>query len=556
MRAEMNLNRETKNVLLLCLSNVNLGENAKKKEYSYQTDEGNITVSGFQTNEPFTKALIEKFLRKAQPERLDEVVLICSEKVLSPICEGGDRSKLEGNEYLREKTFASGKKIEEMTHLDYYKESIAEFIAEDERRLAVYPEGIPNCKVISISNNPSESEVSNAAIQAAEDILANAEGKNVKLFIDYNGGQRYVAFMLIGIANLMEIRKAEIGDIITMDYGTNPVDIQSMTGIFHSMDLVAGINEYVKYGRTHMLHKYFDIFSDHEIADVLGVMDRFADDLQLCRSAGIMDGREELKNVLEAYQERNCAEKEKAGKEEVYKALFSYVVKDIYEQYQPLFEGQEPKIIQWCVEKEFVQQALTIFTERMPQYFVKEHIFEPTEDERNIFKKERNKAQNDRRKNNTDDDETIAKRAKTIKIEFEEWYNWMNNFAPNEMKKDDKEKIIKFFKENFNQSQWKAKSEKKTDTDTFIKGEWYSAYHLASLCNERNKRATSILNQKDLINILMYYYLLKDQRNLSNHASEESRGWRRVAPLSRKEICNHLKDATNIIQSLQKSVER
>ena len=167
MREEMNLNRKTKNVLLLCLSNVNLGENAKKKEYSYQTDEGTITVSGFQTNEPFTKSLIEKFLRKTPPERLDEVVLICSEKVLSTICKDGDRSKLEGNEYLRKKTFASGKKIEEMTHLDYYKESIAEFIVADQRRLEVYPEGIPNCKVIPISNNPSESEVSNAAIQAA-----------------------------------------------------------------------------------------------------------------------------------------------------------------------------------------------------------------------------------------------------------------------------------------------------------------------------------------------------------------------------------------------------
>lgn len=549
MRAEMNLNRKTKNVLLLCLSNVNLGENAKEKEYSYQTDEGNITVSGFQTNEPFTKALIEKFLRKAPPERLDEVVLICSEKVLSPICKDGDRSKLEENEYLRKKSFASGKKIEEMTHLDYYKESIAEFIAEDERRLAVYPEGIPNCKVISISNNPSESEVSNAAIQAAEDILANAERKKVKLFIDYNGGQRYVAFMLIGIANLMEIRKAEIGDIITMNYGTNPVDIHCMTGIFHSMDLVAGINEYVKYGRTHMLHKYFDIFNDHEIAEVLGVMDRFADDLQLCRSTGIMERREELKNVLEAYQKRKCEEKDKAGKEEVHKALFSYVVNDIYKQYQPLFEGQEPEIIQWCVDREFVQQALTIFTERMPQYFVKKHIFEPTEDERKLFK-------NVRANNYPKDDKTLVKRAKTIKIEFEEWFNWMNNFATSEMKKDDKAKRIKFFDDNFDRSQWEAKSKKKSDNDITVRKEWDSAYHLASLCNEKNNRATSILNQKDLINILRYYYLLKDQRNLSNHASEESRGWKKVAPLSRQGICNHLKAATKKIQRLQKSAGR
>lgn len=549
MSVDINLNRKTKNVLLLCLSNVNLGENAQKKDYSYQTDEGNITVSGFQTNEPFTKALIEKFLRKAPSERLDEVVLICSEKVLSPICKDGDRSKLEENEYLREKSFASGKKIEEMTHLDYYKESIAEFIAEDERRLAVYPEGIPNCKVISISNNPSESEVSNAAIEAAEDILANAERKKVKLFIDYNGGQRYVAFMLIGIANLMEIRKAEIADIITMNYGTNPVDIQSMTGIFHSMDLVAGINEYVKYGRTHMLHKYFDIFNDHEIADVLGVMDRFADDLQLCRSAGIMERREELRNVLEAYQKRKCEEKDKAEKEEVHKALFSYVVNDIYKQYQPLFEGQEPEIIRWCVDREFVQQALTIFTERMPQYFVKEHFFEPTEEERNTFI-------NARRKHYHDNDETIAKRAKAIKIEFEEWYNWMNNFATSEMNKDDKVKRIKFFDENFDRSQWKVKSKKKSDNDISVKKEWDSAYHLASLCNENNNRSTSILNQKDLIEILSYYYLLKDQRNLSNHASEESRGWKSVAPLSRKEICNHLKAATKKIQNLQKSAER
>ena len=72
------------------------------------------------------------------------------------------------------------------------------------------------------------------------------DSEDVELYIDYNGGQRYVAFMILAISNLMKLRNIEIKEIMTMNRDNridNITPIQNMKAVFGSIDLVAGINE-------------------------------------------------------------------------------------------------------------------------------------------------------------------------------------------------------------------------------------------------------------------------------------------------------------------------
>ena len=61
------------------------------------------------------------------------------------------------------------------------------------------------------------------------------QGNDVDLYIDYNGGPRNVAFMVLSISNLMKIREVNTKEIMSMNFdnpGKNGIPIQRMASIF------------------------------------------------------------------------------------------------------------------------------------------------------------------------------------------------------------------------------------------------------------------------------------------------------------------------------------
>ena len=140
--------------------------------------------------------------------------------------------------------------------------------------------------------------------------------------------------------------------------------------LFGSIDLVAGINEYINYGRIKTLSLFFNDCRDTRITAILASMSEFAYNLQLCRTDKVFEERDKLKIKLQDY----ISHTNNTEIEDTYEILFSYVVQDILEGYRNLLEGDLPEIIQWCVEKEYIQQALTFYAERIPIYFWEQGI--------------------------------------------------------------------------------------------------------------------------------------------------------------------------------------
>ena len=361
-----------KNVLLLCMSPLN--KRAQINKYSYESQNGGRELLyGVMTNEAPAKAVIRILDEKKDGSRLDKVVMICSDAVHKTI------ELDEGNDNLNNLKEVDINRCLSDTHIEFY-EKLVNIFAKD-----VNPDYISHpieYDTVGIADFTEDNEVSKSVIEAAGKVAAT--GEQVNLFIDFNGGQRYVAFMILAIANLMKIRQVNIDQIMTMNFDNKVngiVPIQNMVPVFASFDLIAGINEYINYGRIKTLRSYFKSSGNKTIQAILAKMEEFSNNLQLCRTGYIMDHRSELLRMLEEYSKQS----DETEPSDTYEQLFAYVVNDILEGYEGLLTGELPDIIRWCVNNDFIQQALTFTSEEMPGYFWKSGIFKATSLERQEY---------------------------------------------------------------------------------------------------------------------------------------------------------------------------
>lgn len=352
-----------KNVMLLCLSTLNIRFNLSKYTYHFRGEDW--PLEGYLTNEAPVKSVIQK-LNQNHGQRLDRIVEICSKDVQKNIQEGKLSDDLE-QDY--------GQKIFEKSHKTFFEEAIQNFA---EKENACYKkENIEFCP-IEIASFSNEEKIAQAVINAANEVMKDYE--DIDLYIDFNGGPRNVAALFLGVTNLMKLRNVKIREIIFMEHkqdGKSPV--KNMDAIFGCVDLAAGLNEYINYGRVCMLTEYFRKCENPNIQRILQTLGDFSNNMQLCLTGYVLENKEKIKRELEEYL---ANKEEKRG---VYEKLFSFVAEDILRGCRQLLEGDLPEMILWCLDKEFIHQALIFYTERMPAYFWDSGIFCPSMEERQAY---------------------------------------------------------------------------------------------------------------------------------------------------------------------------
>lgn len=369
-----------------------------------------------------------------------------------------------------------------------------------------------------MADTPDGKQIALVAAQTM-DTIGSAEAN---LFIDFNGGPRQFAFMLLSMANLAKFRKTKIARVISMNYDNKingMIPIQDMDNVFTSHDLVSGMDEFINFGRSSSLKKYFRNTGNPAIHSVLNAMEQFSDDLLLCRVEPLLDDIDRLKEKLNDY---TCSDSARTSDDD-YDVLFMYVTEDILRSFQPLFDKQLPEMIQWCVENDFIMQALTFVTELSPHYFA-QTAFQPTKEEWDDFlhalkhKNVQKTSLRDSAKPSASDD----------KKDYD-WFNsWTNSRESDKIKRSLNGLVLSpdsVFPEIRN---WEAARLEKT-----ILRQWPEAKDdkLFACCKkalekrailestERVLAAASERTPADFERAVCLYNILKEQRHLTNHAS-------------------------------------
>lgn len=352
------------NIMLSFLSNYHLVNNRTTVSSYYG---GNSEIKGEHTNEAALRYVHENY-------KLTKYFCFCSKMVRADV-KYIDENNVERN----------------ITHYNLFKERLRRHIPNIDEIIEYvdYNEADLSSESIGETNDDNAAdlaavkEMANAVIKFASPYL-NA-GTEVVLYLDTTGGFRHANTLMLAVVELLKYSGITIGNILYSNYNKSNKDrngnivpigkIEDITDIHSVMQLAAGAEAFIVYGKVDVLRRYFNKYSSSKALEkLLKAMESFSDALSLCRSGMLVEAATGLRRAMDNFRKSNCR-----GLHEV---LFQeLLLQRIEKEYKLIGDGSDRlSIIRWCLEKGFLQQAMTLYTEWVPDIIVEKKIFYPIYD--------------------------------------------------------------------------------------------------------------------------------------------------------------------------------
>ena len=347
------------NVLLLAMST--LPPNLKDNYYICEEDiygeklAEPIRYTGRSQLEPITHMLYDQL--KEREEKLDHVIILETESTKKPII----------IQTMNNEDSDNGREI---SAVDYYIDRVNKLCGKDIGFQHVkIDENIPDegielaiNKIMEFANESEDTEQTETAAPAPET-------EKFHLWIDTQGGFRDIVLVCNAIISLLKEQGIEPEGIFSIQFDPKKNNIESgcpiinQTKKYNVFKFVSAMQEFIDYGKATGLKKYYEDNPDQsseQTKELVKVIRNIADAIQMCQPGDFEEGIAELKSFLEKL------DKDKLN---TYLRIFvDFIKKD----YGELMENPDDTIkqIDWCLKKEFYQQALTIYIENLPKYYI------------------------------------------------------------------------------------------------------------------------------------------------------------------------------------------
>ena len=267
-------------------------------------------------------------------------------------------------------------------HVDFLKARLKSHFSRGAG--AGFPLPVIRCEPYDENASPEECNIAIARIadkveEAVRQTSADKKDEVVRLHADMTGGYRNASMLLLSMMELLKYKGMEIGDVMYSDPAkADPaVRVAPVTEIMRMFTLINGVDEFVKNGSVETIQEYFRTEPGEkspELEALLVGMQQFSDAICLCRTDNIKDSMCQLDRLIRQFDDVQ-------GKR-LPEQLFAKILDRVANEYRQVTNptATDINIIEWCLEKGFVQQALTLCTERLPIYFVQRGIFYPADE--------------------------------------------------------------------------------------------------------------------------------------------------------------------------------
>lgn len=275
------------------------------------------------------------------------------------------------------------------THKEFIDERLKEIYQYARSDEAADFEIIP----IRIDDSSAEVNLSTYAVLRMIKAIMKFMQKNPDEYIihfDLTGGFRHIPFIMMMVLNVLKKTGIEIGTIAyTMSLG-NKFIVEEMNGIFNMYNLMDGVHEFVSFGSGKQLSTYFTDYSNQseeslEFKDESELLDNFVDSVKQFSEMITISNRNEFKMALEkikksweaikVYEGKNPINTE--NKDEDLRPKKGLIGNNIYllnffgprvkQEYEKLWNTtDELEYVLWCLDHNFIQQALTLYIEILP----------------------------------------------------------------------------------------------------------------------------------------------------------------------------------------------
>ena len=335
-----------KNILLLFLSDVKtkkIGDKVVISEADYENIAGEKTQI---TNESAVRYLLQDF-------PIDKVFVFASKKVRNNLLSIGG---------------------EPQTHLQYSLERLKKFLPDEEC-----------CFVFDYDEDGSGEENLKSVAKMAGVIQEFVGDEKVTLHVDLTGGMRHVNMMMLELTRLLEYSGLHIGKVLYSNYEPKSQSgrVEEVQNIYDLFQLMAGVEEFVNFGSVNALEIYYRDKRDNlsePLKRLLAAMKNFANAIKLCHYGQFSAAVINLHDAVKAF----------TPTDDVEDVLMATFIARIRKDYADLIfprEKDDLRVIRWCLDNDYLQQALILYTERIPEYLGEKGIIVLDADRAQTIKK-------------------------------------------------------------------------------------------------------------------------------------------------------------------------
>lgn len=321
-------------ILLLAMSTLNtkrnnVDEELKDNTFLYKCGDKEIKVENCKSQlEPIVKYWLKQF-----PNRDTQIIMLCTDDTL----------KDENNYYKK-------------TAVEFFKDRIKEYCERENLNNTGQDDFFHEIKLNE--NEP------NLGIQKAVQSIRKYNGSNMQLWIDTHGGFREVTLIMEAIVSLLKVDGIIPARIMGVQFGKIKYIVDQKES-FDMFDFVAGMNEFINYGRVNMLQEYYERRGNTGEAEkeILKVMKTVSSGSDECDPEKYTDGLDKLGETVIHIDTTDT----------LLQIFKDYVIRSYGDL---LFKEKRTALgmVKRCLEKKQYLQALTFVESLMPRDLFKHGI--------------------------------------------------------------------------------------------------------------------------------------------------------------------------------------
>lgn len=348
------------NVLLLALST--FGRNVNPNKFIYVDENGKEDkVIGRYQLDPVPKMLYKTLYQKEQGT-LDKIIMLCTSKTLEKVAE----------------VPIGTEKIYDISPIDYFKDQIRDYMRPDTDDEELF-------QAIEVDLT-SPYRVIQSVITTLRSIKATHEDQTLNLYLDTHGGLRGIQRIMEATVSLLKSEDIDVREAYAVEYSDNGTkSIVSETENMKIYDFVSGVNEFFSCGRADTLMKYKEnleqtheakkesssknIFTKEENQLITAISD-VATGIQWCSIPAFDQGIKDLQKIFPETSESTAknTSTESSDTKNIDKGSYLDIYRtNIQKDYSTLLKKDHTVLdeIEWCINKGFYQQALTLIESKI-----------------------------------------------------------------------------------------------------------------------------------------------------------------------------------------------
>lgn len=338
------------NVLLLFLSPYRDGNQQEKYPYFESETKKEVIFTGEQTNDAPVKCLMSCAMKTSKEDNgkkvaFHKILCIVTKETLTDCHDGKTTYQL-----FEEKLKAYCK--EENINSDFEICKIR-YNKEDEEK------------------NDTTTEARAMHIYSQIRSALNIDGPDKKktyMYVDYTGGFRDISFLMTTIIRYLEFADIECKKILYAKL-SGEKHIYELNCIYDMYQMINGASEFVSTGNAVQLRK---LFEKENIPDLINAIIEFSNSMAVCDMSKIDKTVSDMAKLTEEVQEEHNS---------VYYEMFKSMIPMIREKMrlkEVVKQGKinYPVLIDWCTDNGLIQQATTLYVEKMPFYYKEKGLIE------------------------------------------------------------------------------------------------------------------------------------------------------------------------------------